>query len=464
MGYPPPAYCTNASSNSSSHGNDTDILTENSNLPAVMVLAALIAACLSSLIGLFNVYKHLRNYTRPEYQRSLIRILLIVPLYASFSWLSLALPSEALIFESIRDIWEAVVINEFLKLVLAYCGGESNCLLVIMKKPGSIEHMWPFNYCLPRLRLDARFMRLCKRFTLQFVFIKPIMAIANIAMYETCQYSNSTFQLLELIIYNLSYCIALYGLVLFYLATHHHPGLMSRKPLLKFLAIKTVIFATYYQTLLVQLIPGYSLEYLATLNNFIFCFEMIFFACLHIWAFGWFEFAGGNAPGIGDPENPLESGIPGAGLGGTHSLALNHDEYDNPSSMHKDNLQGNVKDVLNMEDVVIDAMENFNTKYEHHVKLDTSSKNNGIEMMEDEDENSNNPFQQLSTSSTSTIPTHVTGRSAKVEPGDISNDRAKGNTPRPQQNHPPTSSLSTTTEPAQPTANPFSNPFEEDYT
>lgn len=209
--------------NSTSYGNVTNIFTEKFRIPALYVALAFGAALLSTLIALFNIYKHLRNYTRPEFQRSLIRILFIVPVYAVFSWCSLAIPSESLIFESIRDVWEAVVIYEFLRLVLAYCGGESACLLVIMKDPGSVGHMWPLNYCFRPLRLDARFMRICKRLTLQFVFIKPIMAIVNIAMLEACMYSNSYYQMAQLVVYNISYSFSFYGLLLFYFAAHHHP-------------------------------------------------------------------------------------------------------------------------------------------------------------------------------------------------------------------------------------------------
>ena len=401
------------------------------------MIIAFAAAMLSSLIAFFNIYKHFRNYSRPEYQRSLIRILLIVPIYAILSWLSLAIPSKALIFESIRDCWEAVVIWEFLKLILAYCGGESACLLVIMKKPGSINHMWPLHYCLPPLRLDAPFMRICKRLTLQFVLIKPIMAISNIVMLEICMYSNSAYQNSLLVVYNVSYSLALYGLVLFYLATHHHPGLKSRKPLLKFLAIKSIIFATYYQGLLVQLVPGYDIHYLSALNNFIFCLEMIFFSLLHVWAFGWFEFVGGGV-GIGDPEFGMD--LDNLAVGGTGSLALHPGDYDIPKNTKRDNIQGNMKDALRMDDVLHDTIENFNPKYENHVRVDTSAQTSNQVVHDDEDEDEKdaaNPFSGLP----------ATNPDSRVEPE------------APPTMMKPTSHSNGSVAPQ---SNPFANPFQDD--
>lgn len=393
-----PAVDSNSTKNSTSKVVDYRI-------PELYVILAFAAATLSTLIALFNIYKHLRNYNRPELQRSLIRILFIVPVYSVFSWLSLAIPEKSLIFESIRDIWEAVVIWEFLKLILAYCGGESACLLVIMKSPGSIEHMWPFNYCFRPLRLDARFMRICKRFTLQFVLIKPIMAITNIAMLEMCMYNNSVYSMSQLIVYNISYSFSLYGLVLFYLATHHHPGLKSRKPLAKFLSIKMIIFATYYQGLFVQLVPGFDKHYLEALNNFIFCWEMIFFSCLHIWAFGWFEYSGGGGVGIGEdglggipnggPENTLDTPVI-ASLAHDYEMQSNSHQISSSSKNSLKKLQGNIEDAMNMGDVVQDTLENFNSKYEDHVKLDTSAsaaaQASNFVHDEDEEEAQHNPF------------------------------------------------------------------------
>lgn len=45
--------------------------------------------------------------------------------------------------------------------------------------------------------------------------------------------------------YNITYTVALYGLLLFYMGTHEL--LAPFKPLLKFILVKSVIFLTYWQ-------------------------------------------------------------------------------------------------------------------------------------------------------------------------------------------------------------------------
>ena len=281
----------------------------DTDLPIAFVWMALFASLLACMISLTNIYMHLRNYTKPVIQKSLVRILWIVPFYSIFSILILADTKNEVIYESIRDVWEAFVIHEFLNVVLAYCGGENACLQVISKHPGSIAHLWPMNYCFPRMPLTSRFMRLCKQFTLQFVLIKPVMAAVNIGMDRTGNIKNSSYQTAQFIIYNFSYTLALYGLVLFYMATHDHPALKSRHPLIKFASIKLVVFATYYQGLAVQLTPGFDRHYLQMINSFIICWEMVGFAAMHICAFGWFEYRIGNKI-----EN---EGGEGEGAGGT---------------------------------------------------------------------------------------------------------------------------------------------------
>ena len=56
------------------------------------------------------------------------------------------------------------------------------------------------------------------------------------------------------IIYNLTYTVALYGLLLFYLGTHEL--LVPFKPLLKFVLVKAVIFLSYWQGLFIAIATG----------------------------------------------------------------------------------------------------------------------------------------------------------------------------------------------------------------
>ena len=85
--------------------------------------------------------------------------------------------------------------------------------------------------------------------SIQFVFSSgEIMAVLSIIMLATDLYDSMGYTVFMLTVYNISYTIALYALLLFYLATAD--VITGFSPVRKFLAVKAVVFATYYQSLL----------------------------------------------------------------------------------------------------------------------------------------------------------------------------------------------------------------------
>ena len=42
--------------------------------------------------------------------------------------------------------------------------------------------------CMPPLPVNGMFVRMCKRFTLQFVFLKPVLAIVTIILFTQGKY------------------------------------------------------------------------------------------------------------------------------------------------------------------------------------------------------------------------------------------------------------------------------------
>lgn len=57
----------------------------------------------------FQIYQHLRWYTNPQEQRWIVRILFIVPIYASYSWISLLFfnsDNVYIYFFTVRDCYE----------------------------------------------------------------------------------------------------------------------------------------------------------------------------------------------------------------------------------------------------------------------------------------------------------------------------------------------------------------------
>ena len=82
-----------------------------------------------------QIFQHLRYYSVPEQQLWIARILFIVPIYGFCSWLGLLLPDYSVYFDAVRSCYEAFVIYNFLRLCLAYLGGETAILTEINGKP-----------------------------------------------------------------------------------------------------------------------------------------------------------------------------------------------------------------------------------------------------------------------------------------------------------------------------------------
>ena len=94
------------------------------------------------------------------------------------------------------------------------------------------------------------FIRRCKQGGLQFVILKPLLVAATFILYAKNKYEDGNFSarqayLYITIIYTLSYSLALFSLVLFYVACKDL--LRPFKPVPKFIIIKSVVFLTYWQ-------------------------------------------------------------------------------------------------------------------------------------------------------------------------------------------------------------------------
>ncbi|CAH0473143.1 unnamed protein product [Peronospora belbahrii] len=293
---------------------------------------SLVTACtcciLATLLSVYNILQHLTHYSRPQLQRYIVRILVIVPVYAIGSFLSLTFVNQALYFDSIRDCYEAFVVYSFLALVLSFAGGESVCVLKIQSEP-DIRHPWPFNRCFDPLGRDGRLLRLCKRATIQFIFVKPIFAALSLLMMACGKYHTLIYQLILVIVYNISYSVALYGLWIFFLATKHM--MEPFNPMLKFFAVKGVVFLTYWQNSLLDFIPGITNEQTFAWKDFILCIEMVLFAVVHLVAFNSSQFKR-NLDRLPDSE------------------VLN-----------------NMKEVLSLTDILADAYHNFMPSYRDYM-------------------------------------------------------------------------------------------------
>lgn len=213
--------------------------------------------------------------------------------------------TAAAFLDPIRDIYEAFTIYTFFQLLINYLDGE-RALIIMTHGRAPIHHLWPLNHVLPKVDIsDPHSFLAIKRGILQYAWLKPILALAAIIMKATGIYQEgyiglSSGYLWSGIIYNISVTVSLYSLGLFWVCMHN--DLLPYRPVPKFLCIKLIIFASYWQgfflSILVWLgaipddVPGYTQDNLAAaIQDALICCEMPAFAVAHWYAFSWHDYA-----------------------------------------------------------------------------------------------------------------------------------------------------------------------------
>ena len=251
------------------------------------------------------IWLQTKNYRKPLLQRYVIRILLMVPIYAASSWASVESLTAAFYLDPLRDIYEAFTIYTFLQLLINFLGGERS-LIIMMHGRAPRSHPWPLNLCFSKVDIsDPHTFLTIKRGILQYAYLKPILAISTIVMKLTDTYQEgyiglSSGYLWSGIIYNISITLCLYALAMFWVCMSE--DLAPFRPMPKFLCIKLIIFASYWQGFFLSIlqflgaiptdVPGYSADNLAAaIQDALICFEMPLFAIGHWYAFSWHDYA-----------------------------------------------------------------------------------------------------------------------------------------------------------------------------
>ncbi|KXT14220.1 hypothetical protein AC579_7535 [Pseudocercospora musae] len=270
-----------------------------------VVICAGVAALVACLLTLVSIFLQSKNYRKPLLQRHVIRILIMVPIFAIASWASLTSLRVAFWVDPFRDVYEAFTIYTFFQLLVNFLGGERSLIIMMHGRP-PVSHLWPLNHVFAQVDIsDPHTYLSIKRGILQYAWFKPFLAIATVVCKATGTFRegimavNSGY-LWTGLIYNLSICWCLYDLALFWVCMTQ--DLQPFRPMPKFLCIKGIIFASWWQgfflSILVWLgaIPslggGYTADNLAAaIQDALICFEMPFFAVWHWYAFSWKDYA-----------------------------------------------------------------------------------------------------------------------------------------------------------------------------
>eukprot|EP00934_Nitzschia_sp_Nitz4_P002162 Nitzschia sp. Nitz4//scaffold9_size221794//163764//166205//NITZ4_001370-RA/size221794-snap-gene-0.109-mRNA-1//1//CDS//3329561073//2162//frame0 len=276
-------------------------------------------------ISMYGIVLHLANYNQPNVQVYVVRILWMVPIYSVESWLCLRYKDYAIYIETLRDVYESYVLYSFLQFLIQVLGGEEALILMLKdKSPTRGVHMWGMQWCikpwlmgqplrktydigpdvgptapggeafnmashgeghhhhlaiattvnqsssprpLKRVHWTSPFFVKCKFGVLQYVLLKIVCAALVVVLERYGLYKEGDFTprrgyLYICIVTNLSQCWALYCLFFLYLATKNE--LSSIRPVGKFLSVKSLVFFTWWQSVMISilyqmdLIPNYS--------------------------------------------------------------------------------------------------------------------------------------------------------------------------------------------------------------
>jgi len=267
-------------------------------------------------------------------------------------------------FNAIRDCYEAFVIYNFLALCYEYLGGEGNIMSEIRGK--SIKSSCIYGTCcLSGHSYNIGFLRFCKQATLQFCIVKPTMSFIVILLqsygyYEEGKWDADKGYLYVTLIYNVSITLALYALFLFYFATREL--LRPFDPVLKFFTIKSVIFLSFWQGVLLALLEaiGYILPICdkagkkvdveagvisAGYQNFLICIEMFFAAIALRYAF------------------PISVYVTEGVINGSAGR-----------SVTMQSISSSLKETMNPRDIMTDAIHNFHPQYQQYTQYSSDNR------------------------------------------------------------------------------------------
>ncbi|KAH8802671.1 organic solute transporter Ostalpha-domain-containing protein [Xylogone sp. PMI_703] len=282
------------------------------NLAIIISAACSLFAILTSF---YLIWMHALHYTKPTEQRHIIRILFMIPVYAAASFLSLYYYWHAVYFQVISDCYEAFAIASFFALLCHYIApnlhDQKEYFRGIIPKPWVMPINWFQKCCGGRdgrggpwrtPRSGLTWFNVIWSGVYQYCFIRVAMTItAVVTQYfgKYCESSNSPIfaHIWVLVIESIAVTIAMYCLIQFYIQLR--VDLAPYQPFLKVVAIKLVIFLSFWQSFVISILTSPTLNIITAtktiaypdikvgIPSMLLCIEMAIFAILHLFAFPW---------------------------------------------------------------------------------------------------------------------------------------------------------------------------------
>ncbi|KAI8619592.1 organic solute transporter subunit alpha/Transmembrane protein, partial [Chytriomyces sp. MP71] len=260
----------------------------------------IVFAVVSIALTVYLCIRHFQYYYNPSHQRWIVRILLMVPIYAICASLSFRFFWFSIYFDIVRDCYEAFVIFSFFALLQQFIGGSLENQYEFMQTihaPARMTYPFPLN-CFSFNPRGNAFLVNVKMCILQYVVVRPIMTIVAYFLQWyglLCPQSNDPRhgEVWVSSINLISVCIAMYALILYYIVIHHE--IPEQKPLWKFIAVKFVVFFSFWQSIVISILDSIGLikgtsawsadNTSSLIESFLVSFEMVVASLIHLYAF-----------------------------------------------------------------------------------------------------------------------------------------------------------------------------------
>ncbi|KAI8905887.1 organic solute transporter subunit alpha/Transmembrane protein [Gorgonomyces haynaldii] len=255
---------------------------------------------ISLCMTIFLVSQHLRHFTNPFEQRYIVRIALMVPIYAlaatlgtKFYWISEA-------FDAVRDLYEAVAIYSFGALVLHYLGRDPEMRKQQLQNAKRVR-------CCPNLG-GRTFLGNVQLMYTQYLIIRFVTSLSTILLLATnrlCpEHVDPKHPMFYIRLLNiLSTLAALIPLLFLYWTVRTIPEIHNKQITAKFVIIKlTVLMAVLGPTVCELLVSKANIPFFKTLSSLdnslivvvlshtMQSFWMVIASIAHVLCYGWSEY------------------------------------------------------------------------------------------------------------------------------------------------------------------------------
>ncbi|GAA5894050.1 OSTA/TMEM184 family protein [Sporobolomyces salmoneus] len=312
-------------------------------------LVAGMFSVIATWCSVWLILKHLSFFYHPSEQRMIVRILFMPIIYAWCSFFSYYFVHQALYWQLARDCYEAIVIGSFFYLLVSYLSNPRPTAETPFPQPYKTQAeraaqlrstvkdvhvkkwIWPLGWLKFRCAKGGSgegesFLWLMRVLVGQYVIVRPLTTLASVigeytGYYCLASWSPKFVHVWSSAAITISVTIAMYVVLQLYVTLKK--DLDPYSPVMKFLAVKLVVFFTFWQESSLSLLVTIGViknrtywsaeDIVVGISGLLSCFEMMIFAFMHVKAFPYLPYRALASPIPLDSKvevDDLEKSIP----------------------------------------------------------------------------------------------------------------------------------------------------------